>query len=103
MSDPKVTVPAVVIDRAGEAEVAAEPVLISAVTAIAVRALRTFLQVFLAALGAGAITSIFPAGDFQTAVVRAAGIAAASAFISACQNTLELLVRLDQSNPSLRA
>jgi len=81
-------------------------VVISAVQAVAVRTLRTYLQSFLGFLGATVIGAI-PTDplDPQTAlqrIVLAAGLALFPAFVSLVQNLLEILARLDVTQPELR-
>jgi hypothetical protein len=74
-----------------------------------VRAVRVYLQTLLALLtvaGSGAASAIgvtLTAPDFWHVLLACASIAVAPAAISLIQNSIELLAKLDATNPSLRA
>jgi hypothetical protein len=76
---------------------------------VLIRATRCYLQTFIGLLVASssgvasALGVTLSAGDFIHHVLICASIAVAPAFISLCQNALELLTKLDATNPALRA
>ncbi len=81
-------------------------VVVSAVRVVAIRTVRTYLQSLLGFLGATAIGAI-PSDplDPQNAgqrILLAAGLALFPAFVSLVQNILELLAKLDVTQPELR-
>ncbi len=75
---------------------------------VAVRTGRVYLQSlvgFLIAGGTGAAAAVgvnLPVGDFGKLMLASASLAVAPAVISLIQNTIELLGKLDTSNPQLR-
>ena len=76
---------------------------------VAVRVARTYLQSligFLSAIGSGATEAVgihIPVGDFWDLLLKSMGLAVAPAVFSLLQNTYEILTRLDQTNPQVRA
>lgn len=89
-------------------------VILKAMTPVAqvlVRFSRTYLQglvgFLLLSLAAKPVAAglgvVVPVGDFWGAVQVAAGLALAPAVISLLQNLVELLAKLDESFPKLRA
>lgn len=76
---------------------------------VGIRVLRTYLQSllgFILAVGTGAAGAVginIPAKDFMTLIISSASLAVAPAVISLLQNAVEILTRLDEKNPSLRA
>jgi hypothetical protein len=74
-----------------------------------VRTLRVYLQSFLGFLTAGAtgyaaaIGVSMPVGDFSNLIVTSASLAVAPATFTLLQNIIELLTKLDATNPTLRA
>lgn len=71
-----------------------------------VRTTRVYLQTLLGLLlagGLGTATNTLPVGDFWHLLRVSAGLSVASAVVCALQNALELLSRIDQSHPELRA
>ncbi len=75
---------------------------------VGVRALRVYLQGlvgFLTANTSGATEAItgMPMGDFWHQLLMAMSLAAAPAALSLIMNVTELLAKLDQSHPTLRA
>lgn len=74
---------------------------------VLVRAARTFLQVLVGLLTAGATgmgSGVLPVGDFATLLKVSASLAVAPAVVSIIQNVIELLAKMDQSSIStLRA
>lgn len=117
IQDPTPSVVATTVARAGEIQAdtpavtpGAQPnvqvVAISPFVAVLTRAARTYLQVFLGLLlaaGAGATTNLVPVGDFLSVLRVSAMVAIAPSLVSLLQNSIELLAKLDQSAPSLRA
>jgi hypothetical protein len=84
--------------------------VMSAASIVLVRAIRTGLQTFVAALLGGAVAPNVPVvsdalgpGQFGEKVMAALMVAGIAAFISACQNTLEIISRIDESLPAFRA
>jgi hypothetical protein len=72
---------------------------------LGVRALRVYLQslvAFLTIAPAAVAGGILPA-EFAMNVQQAALMAVAPAAMSLIQNALELIIRLDESSPKLRA
>lgn len=81
-------------------------VVVSAVQAVAIRTLRTYLQSLLGFLGAAAI-GVLPTDPTDplsawSKIVLAAGLALFPAAISLLQNLLEILTKLDVTQPELR-
>ena len=77
---------------------------ITPVGVILVRTARAYLQTLLGLLAAGVATdTLLPAHDFQTLFMTCASLSVGAAVVSAIQNAVELLARLDQSLPTLRA
>lgn len=79
---------------------------IQLVMIIIVRGVRTFLQVLVGLLTAGATglgSGVLPVGDFTMLLKVSASLAIAPAVVSIIQNTIELLAKLDQTAPTLRA
>jgi hypothetical protein len=75
---------------------------------VGVRTLRVYLQSFvgfLTAMGTGFAEAVMGVqlGPFAQQFVIAASMAVAPATISLLQNTIELLTKLDATNPTLRA
>ena len=75
---------------------------------VGVRGLRVYLQGlvgFLTANTTGATEALtgIPVGDFGNQVVIAASLAVAPSVLSLLTNIIELLAKLDQSHPTLRA
>lgn len=74
-----------------------------------VRCARVYLQSlvgFLLAAGTGLTAAVgltMPVGDFGKLLVTCASLAIAPAAISLIQNVIELLAKLDATNPTLRA
>lgn len=72
---------------------------------VAVRAARVYLQSMFGLMTAGGIgldAGLLP-NDLASLLGRCAQLALAPAVFSVLQNTLELIIRLDESNPKLRA
>ena len=72
-----------------------------------IRALRTYLQSLVGFLlvvmsGVGEKAGL-PAQDFLNALLTAGSLSLAPAAIALIQNAIELLARMDSSNPTLRA
>lgn len=111
MSENTEPIKTVVIERPGDDE-ERKPrpavVWLTPLTAIAVRVLRTYIQslvgfliglpVYQAAGGTG-----IPADTFVQAFITAASLAVAPAVVAFLMNALELLARLDERAPELRA
>lgn len=83
---------------------------VPAIQLILVRALRTGIQGFLAALGLGAlgpnltgVSDVLPPGSLGEKLLAAAYVGLLAALISALQNGAELLGKLDATHPELRA
>jgi len=76
---------------------------------VGIRVLRTYLQGvlgFLTAIASGATDAVgihVPVGDFWDLLLKSAGLAVAPAMISLLQNAIEILSKLDQTNPQVRA
>jgi hypothetical protein len=77
---------------------------------VLVRAGRTFLQTFLAVLVGGAlgpsvpvVSEVIARGDFLEVVVAAFYVGGVAALITAIWNIGELLARVDQAYPEVRA
>lgn len=74
-----------------------------------IRGSRVYLQSlvgFLLAAGTGAAAAVgvnMPVGDFGKLLLSAGSMAVAPAVISMIQNSIEMLTKLDSSNPQLRA
>lgn len=74
-----------------------------------IRGSRVYLQSllgFLLAAGTGAAAAVgvnLPVGDFGKLLLSAGSMAVAPAVISLIQNSIEMLTKLDSSNPQLRA
>ena len=70
---------------------------------VGIRTARVYLQALVGLLVAGGIgaTSV-PGGHFGAAFVQAATLAIAPAAITALQNTIELLAKVDEKAPELR-
>jgi hypothetical protein len=84
--------------------------IISGVTVVAVRAFRTFLQVFVAVLLGGisgplipGISDALPPSQATEKLMAALYIAAISALIAAAQKAAELMARLDTKAPEWMA
>ena len=92
---------------AGQANV--EIVALSVWTQVGIRVLRTYAQSvlgFVLAVESGAAAGVglaMPAQDFGKRLLVALSMAAAPAAVSLLQNFVELLNRLDQTNPTFRA
>ena len=84
---------------------AGRPIMLQVVkplTMIAVRAVRVFLQTLLGLLSAGTVApQLLPASDFGSLLTTCASLSVASAVICVIQNSIELLTKFDQSNPTL--
>lgn len=92
---------------AGMADIRVE--VLPAVQLVAIRALRTGLQTFVAALLGGAvggsvvgISDLFPPSAASERLLAAVYFAAIAALISAAQNGAEILARWDVERPGLR-
>jgi hypothetical protein len=106
----------VVTERAGVEPAAAAASEVGAVTVVTmpawqiagVRTVRVYLQSllgFLTAAGTGYATAIgvvMPVGDFGHLFVVSASLAVAPAAFTLLQNVIELLAKIDASNPTLR-
>ena len=74
-----------------------------------IRGSRVYLQSlvgFLLAAGTGAAAAVgvnLPVGDFGKLLLSAGSMAVAPAVISLLQNSIEILSKLDSSNPQVRA
>lgn len=74
-----------------------------------IRGTRVYLQSlvgFLLAAGTGAAAAVgvnLPVGDFGKLLLSAGSMAVAPAIISLIQNSIEMLTKLDSSNPQIRA
>jgi hypothetical protein len=84
--------------------------VMSAASIVLVRAARTGIQAFLAALLGGAagpyvpgVSDVLPPGDFGEKMLAALYVGGVAALITALWNASELLARLDQDHPALRA
>ena len=78
--------------------------------AIGVRVVRTYLQALVGFIGAAfVLPAVLPDGSglvlgpYADRLVTAAQLAALPAFMSLLQNALEILGKLDATNPQLRA
>jgi hypothetical protein len=72
---------------------------------VSIRTVRVYLQTLsglLLAAGLGAASTVLPPGDFGHLLKVSAGLSIAPAAMCALQNFIELLAKLDQSNPQLR-
>ena len=75
---------------------------------VGVRVLRTYLQSLvgsLLAVGSGAAEAVgihIPIKDFGDLLMTSAGLAVAPAVMSLLQNAIEILTKLDQTNPQAR-
>jgi len=76
---------------------------------VGVRVLRTYLQSllgFIMAVGSGAAAGVginIQVGDFTDLLLKSAGLAIAPAAVSMLQNAIEILTKLDVTNPQARA
>jgi len=76
---------------------------------VGIRVLRTYLQSlvgFILAVGSGAAGGVgitIQVGDFGDLLLKSAGLAVAPAVMSLLQNSIEILSKLDQTNPQVRA
>lgn len=76
---------------------------------VGIRVLRTYLQSlvgFVLAVGSGAAGGVginIQVGDFGDLMLKSAGLAVAPAVMSLLQNSIEILSKLDQTNPQVRA
>jgi len=72
---------------------------------VAIRVLRTYLQGLVGFLVAGGVglTAPLEIPGFYAMFLNAASLALAPAVISLLQNALEILTKLDSSNPQIRA
>ncbi len=76
---------------------------------VGVRVLRTYLQSllgFVVAVSTGAAAGVgihIAVGDFGDLMLKSAGLAVAPAAVSMIQNAIEILSKLDQTNPQARA
>ena len=76
---------------------------------VGVRVLRTYLQSlvgFVLAVSTGAAAGVginIQVGDFGDVMLKSAGLAVAPAVMSLLQNAIEILSKLDQTNPQARA
>ncbi len=77
---------------------------------VLVRALRTGIQAFLAALGLGAlgpmlvgVSDVLPPGSLGEKLLAALYVGALAALLTALQNAVELLAEWDTTHPKLRA
>jgi len=103
------TVDVVLKTPAGEANI--KVVTMSVWRQVAIRTSRAYLQNllgFILAVGTGAAAAsgvglTMPAADFVHLFGAAAGLAVGPAVICMIQNTLEILTKLDVTNPELRA
>ena len=84
--------------------------LMSAVSVVLVRTIRTFLQVLLASLigvGVGSavpvVSDALPPSAFGEKFAAALYIAALSALVTAIQNTIEIMAKIDAKAPEWRA
>jgi hypothetical protein len=81
-------------------------IVVSAARVVLVRTVRTYLQSLLGFLGATVVGAIpsdpLAPPDAWAKLATAAGLALFPAVCAAIQNVLELLARLDTSNPELR-
>jgi hypothetical protein len=74
-----------------------------------IRTARTYLQTLVGLLvaattgAAGAVGVNLPVGDFYHLLVVSASISIAPAVISLLQNSVEILSKLDQTQPQIRA
>jgi hypothetical protein len=79
---------------------------LSPLRVVAVRGLRTYLQVLVGLVIAGATgaaSGVMPPAAFGQLLWSCAGLAIAPAVICVLQNSVELLARLDESAPQSRA
>jgi hypothetical protein len=80
-------------------------VVLNPIVSLLTRTLRAYLQSLLGVIVAGSMgiaPEHLPAHDFLHLLRFAAGLALAPAILCFLQNSVELLTRLDQSNPALR-
>lgn len=78
---------------------------IAPIKLVLVRVVRTYLQSLLGLLTAGmagGAAGMIPFTDFQDLLVKSASLAIAPAVVSAIQNILEILTKLDETKPELR-
>lgn len=101
----------VIADRAADSAAKVDRTILVALAPwkiAGIRALRVYLQSlvgFLLAGGSGAAGAVgitMPVGDFGALLVSCASLAVAPAAISLIQNVIELLAKIDQTNPTLR-
>lgn len=79
--------------------------VISPLVAIAIRALKTYLQTLVGIMGAsvtGAAANVLPAGDFFGTLKIAAGLSVGAAIMSALTNISAYLTDLGDKFPSLK-
>lgn len=72
---------------------------------VAVRVVRSYLQTLLGLLtaaGAGGATGLIPFNDFQDLLIKSLTLSLAPAVVSLLQNVLEILAKLDKTQPELR-
>jgi len=100
----------VMTERAGEPPPThAEIIVLTWWQQALIRGTRVYLQSlvgFLLAAGTGAAAAVgvnLPVGDFGKLLLSAASMAVAPAVISLLQNSIEILSKLDSSNPQVRA
>ena len=109
MSAPPTPVVAVVVDRGDGPHPRVRPVLLGGLQVVAIRGFRTWLQGFLAFLGASFIPTAVPPdatgmvlAPYAGHILVAAQLALLPALVSVCQNALELTAKVDLTNPELR-
>jgi predicted lysophospholipase L1 biosynthesis ABC-type transport system permease subunit len=85
-------------------------IVMDAARIVLVRSARTAIQAFLSALGVGiagplvpGVSDVLPPGTGWEKLYAALLVAVGAALLTALQNAWELLGRLDQSHPELRA
>jgi hypothetical protein len=72
---------------------------------VLVRVVRTYLQTLLGLLTAGmagGAAGIIPFNDFQDLFIKSVTLAIAPAVVSALQNVLEIMAKLDATHPEVR-
>ena len=72
---------------------------------VAIRVLRTYLQglVGFVVAGTAGMPGPLPASGFSSVLLNAASLALAPAIVSLLQNAIEILSKLDVTNPQVRA
>jgi hypothetical protein len=113
MSDPSVPQNTLVISDSGMASgrVLRTPegrrdlalLVITPLMAILVRALKTFLQTWIALMGASLTTDLIPARDFFHRAAICASLAVAASVMSVATNVSGLLTALGEKFPLLKA